>query len=143
MQAVEVRAYQDGEVVIREGDKGDELFIVLAGSVRVTPGRRRSSRAWAPASTSARWRSSAACPARRPSRPKGAAELIAIRRADFFEILRKEHEIAVKMLWQFLGVLADRLDPTSSELRHAKQELAAEDVTVDIFPDESTQPYLR
>ena len=57
--------------------------------------------------------------------------------------MRKEHEIAVKMLWQFLGVLADRLDQTSSELRHAKQELAAEDVTAEIFPDlESTQPYL-
>ena len=42
------------------------------------------------------------------------------------------------MLWQFLGVLADRLDQTSSELRHAKQELSAsdvtEDVTVEIFP---------
>ncbi len=42
-----------------------------------------------------------------------AAELIALRRSDFFEILRKEHEMAVKLLWQFLGVLADRLDQTS------------------------------
>ena len=43
------------------------------------------------------------------------------------------------MLWQFLGVLADRLDATSSELRHAKLELHAEelqtdDVTIEIFP---------
>jgi len=66
---------------------------------------------------------------------EGEAELIAIRRADFFEILRKEHELAVKMLWQFLGVLADRLDATSSELRHAKQELSAEDISAEIFPD--------
>ena len=35
MQAVEVREYKDGDVVIREGDKGDELFIVLDGKVRV------------------------------------------------------------------------------------------------------------
>jgi len=68
-------------------------------------------------------------------RAEGEAELIAIRRTDFFEILRKEHELAVKMLWQFLGVLADRLDATSSELRHAKQELSAEDVSAEIFPD--------
>jgi CRP-like cAMP-binding protein len=68
-------------------------------------------------------------------RAEGEAELIAIRRADFFEILRKEHELAVKMLWQFLGVLADRLDATSSELRHAKQELSAEDISAEIFPD--------
>jgi CRP-like cAMP-binding protein len=66
---------------------------------------------------------------------EGEAELIAIRRADFFDILRKEHELAVKMLWQFLGVLADRLDQTSSELRHAKQELSAEDISAEIFPD--------
>jgi CRP-like cAMP-binding protein len=67
----------------------------------------------------------------------GGAELIAIRRADFFEILRKEHELAVKMLWQFLGVLADRLDQTNTALRSAKQELAAEDVSAEIFADEA------
>jgi PPM family protein phosphatase len=47
------------------------------------------------------------------------------------------------MLWQFLGVLADRLDATSSELHSAKQELAAEDVTAEIFPEidvETTPP---
>jgi CRP-like cAMP-binding protein len=75
----------------------------------------------------------------------GNAELIAIRRTDFFEILRSEHEIAVKMLWQFLGVLADRLDATSSELRHAKQELRAEeiteDVTIEIFPGIETSDH--
>ncbi len=59
-------------------------------------------------------------------------------RQDFFEILRKEHEVAVKMLWQFLGVLADRLDQTSSELHNAKRELAAEDMTSEIFPEVDT-----
>jgi serine/threonine protein phosphatase PrpC len=145
MQAVEPRDYGDGEVVMREGDKGDELFIVLDGTVRVSRGDQVLTRLGAgehfgemalirsvPRSATITAEGSA------------GASLIAIRRADFFEILRKEHEIAVKMLWQFLGVFADRLDATSSELRHAKQELAAEDVTNEIFPDaESTQPYLR
>ena len=67
------------------------------------------------------------------------AELIAIRRQDFFEILRKEHEVAVKMLWQFLGVFADRLDQTSSALHNAKRELAAEDMTAEIFPEIDTE----
>ncbi len=142
MQAVEARAYQDGEVIIREGDKGDELFIVLEGSVRVSRSDQILTRLGAGEhfGEMALIRS---VPRSATITAEGPAELIAVRRADFFEILRKEHEIAVKMLWQFLGVLADRLDTTSSELRHAKQELAAEDVTVDIFPDESTQPYLR
>src|SRR4029079_18998240 len=63
------------------------------------------------------------------------SELIAIRRADFFEILRKEHELAVRLLWQFLGVLADRLDQPSRDLSSAREELAAEDVTDAIFPE--------
>ena len=60
---------------------------------------------------------------------------------NFFEILRKEHEVAVKMLWQFLGVLADRLDETSKELRHAKEELLAEDISVDVFDPENSSPF--
>ena len=134
MQAVEVREYEDGQVVIRAGDKGDELFIVLAGTVRVIRGEATLTRLGAGEhfGEMALIRS---VPRSASVTAEGRAELIAIRRADFFEILRKEHEIAVKMLWQFLGVLADRLDQTSSELRHAKQELAAEDVTGEIFPD--------
>jgi hypothetical protein len=62
-----------------------------------------------------------------------------IRRADFFEILRNEHQLAVKLLWQFLGVLADRLADTSRELGEAREELAAEDVTHDIFAAEEDE----
>jgi len=63
------------------------------------------------------------------------SELIALRRADFFEILRKEPGLAVKLLWQFLGVLADRLEQTSRDLQGAREELAAEDITDAIFPE--------
>jgi len=134
MQAVQVRECHDGEVVIREGDKGDELFIVLEGKVRVSRGDQtlthlgRGEHVGEMALIRSVPRSASVTAV-------GPAELIAIRRSDFFEILRKEHEIAVKMLWQFLGVLADRLDHTSSELREMKRGFAAEDMTTEIFPD--------
>ncbi len=133
MQAVEVREYEDGATVIKEGDKGDELFIVLDGKVRVTRGEQvlTSLGQGEHVGEMALIRS---VPRSATVVAVGHAELIAIRRADFFEILRKEHEIAVKMLWQFLGVLADRLDATNSQLHNAKRELAAEDITADIFP---------
>ena len=38
LQAVEVRGFDADQVVIQEGDEGDELFIVLFGKVRVTRG---------------------------------------------------------------------------------------------------------
>ena len=133
MQAVEVREYDDGATVIKEGDKGDELFIVLDGKVRVTRGEQvlTSLGQGEHVGEMALIRS---VPRSATVTAVGHAELIAIRRADFFEILRKEHEVAVKMLWQFLGVLADRLDATNSQLHNAKRELAAEDITSDIFP---------
>jgi PPM family protein phosphatase len=139
MQAVEVRTHEDGEVVIREGDKGDELFIVLEGKVLVSRGGHPLVHL-GPGEHVGEMALIRSVPRSATVSAVGSAELIAIRRADFFEILRKEHEIAVKMLWQFLGVLADRLDQTSSELHDAKRELAAEDVTSDIFPIDVDEP---
>ena len=107
-----------------EGDKGDELFIVLEGKVRVIARRRRRSRASAQGEHVGEMALIRSVPrSATVSAEAGGAELIAIRRADFFEILRKEHEVAVKMLWQFLGVLADRLDRTNS--RAAQREARA------------------
>ncbi len=134
MQAVEVRSYPDKGVVIKEGDKGDELFIVLTGKVRISRGTQTLVYL-GPGEHVGEMALIRSVPRSATVTAEGEAELIAIRRADFFEILRKEHELAVKMLWQFLGVLADRLDQTSSELRHAKQELTAEDISAEIFPD--------
>ncbi len=45
----------------------------------------------------------------------------------------------MKLLWQFLGVLADRLADTSRELGEAREELAAEDVTQEIFFSEEDE----
>jgi sulfur transfer complex TusBCD TusB component (DsrH family) len=139
MQAVEVREHKDGDIVIREGDKGDELFIVLDGKVLVSRGEQALTQL-GPGEFVGEMALIRSVPRSATVTAVGGAELIAIRRGDFFEILRKEHEVAVKMLWQFLGVLADRLDQTSSELHDAKRELAAEDVTSDIFPVDADEP---
>ncbi|HSY21027.1 MAG TPA: cyclic nucleotide-binding domain-containing protein [Polyangiaceae bacterium] len=139
MQAVQVRSCKDGEVVIREGDKGDELFIVLEGQVRVSRGDQTLTH-FGPGEHFGEMALIRSVPRSATVTAVGPAELVVIRRADFFEILRKEHEVAVKMLWQFLGVLADRLDHTSSELHEMKRELAAEDMTQEIFPEADAEP---
>ncbi|WP_394826283.1 Stp1/IreP family PP2C-type Ser/Thr phosphatase [Pendulispora albinea] len=143
MQAVEVRSYVEGDVVIQEGDRGDELFIVLEGRVRVSRGEATLTHL-GPGEHVGEMALIRSVPrSATVTAAGGPAELIAIRRMDFFEILRKEHELAVKLLWQFLGVLADRLDQTSSELRHAREELSAEDITADIFAvvEHPTSPF--
>ncbi len=134
MQVADVIAYEPSQVVVKEGDRGDELFIVLSGGVDVSRGDA--------VLTSVGAGEHFGEMALIRSMPRSATiiatehtELIALRRTDFFEILRKEHELAVKLLWQFLGVLADRLDQTSADLSTAREELAAEDITDAIFPE--------
>jgi len=131
LQVTDVLSFEDGTVIIEEGDKGDELFIVLTGTVSVNKGGTEITRLGQGAHFG-----EMALVRRQPRsatvRSVGRSELVVIRRSDFFEILRKEHELAVKLLWQFIGVLAERLEQTSKELGHAREELAAEEVTAEL-----------
>jgi len=145
LQVVEVSTYHDGEVVIREGDRGEELFIVLTGSVKVSRGESHL--------VTLKPGDHFGEMALVRSQPRSASvfseldtELMVIRRSDFFDILRNEHQLAVKLLWQFLGVLADRLADTTRELGQAREELAAEDITSEIFEvheDDSRKTFVR
>jgi len=135
LQVTDVTAFKNGEQVMTEGATGEELFIVLSGTLRVTRGGaelatlKTGDHVGEMALVRSQPRSATVV-------SEGPSELMVIRRTEFFEILRKEHQLAVKLLWQFLGVLADRLADTSRELGAAKEELAAEDITGDIFVDD-------
>jgi serine/threonine protein phosphatase PrpC/quercetin dioxygenase-like cupin family protein len=138
MQVADVKIFQKGDTVIKEGDSGDELFIVLSGSLTVTRGGGLLTEL----STGDHVGEMALIrnvPRSATVVCNTAAELITLKRADFFEILRKEHELAVKLLWQFLGVIADRLDQTSRDLHSARSVMSMPD----IFPmndDEHLNP---
>ena len=139
MQVAEVVSYDSGQVVVEEGDRGDELFIMLSGQVRVSRGDAVLTE-FGPGEHFGEMALIRAMPRSATITAIESAELIVLHRADFYEILRKEHELAVKLLWQFLGVLADRLDQTSQDLRSAREELNAEDITNDIFMDAEEEP---
>ena len=139
MQVADVVSYDVDQIVVQEGDRGDELFIVLSGQVRISRGETLLNE-FGPGEHFGEMALIRAMPRSATITAIEAAELIVLHRADFYEILRKEHELAVKLLWQFLGVLADRLDQTSQDLRSAREELNAEDITNDIFLDSEEEP---
>jgi CRP-like cAMP-binding protein len=132
LQVTEVEQYTDRQVIVREGEQGEQLYIVLSGQVevmrsgapvaRLDPGEHFGEMALIrnqPRSASAR--------------AMGPTQLMVIHRKDFFEILRTEHRLAVKLLWQFTGVLANRLAETTRNLGIAREELVGEDITCEIF----------
>jgi PPM family protein phosphatase len=138
MQVAEVVSYETGEMVVQEGDRGDELFIVLSGEVRISRGETILND-FGPGEHFGEMALIRAVPRSATVIASEPSELIVLHRSDFFEILRKEAELAVKLLWQFLGVLADRLDQTSRDLSSAREELNAEDITDDMFVEEAAE----
>jgi serine/threonine protein phosphatase PrpC/CRP-like cAMP-binding protein len=138
LQVTDVQLYTDGQAVITEGERGEELYIVLEGKVDIMRGEAKLTNL-SPGEHFGEMALIRSQPRSATVKSSGTSELMVIRRPDFFEILRNEHQLAVKLLWQFLGVLADRLAATSRELGEARAEMAAEDITEDIFFSEEDE----
>ena len=118
-----VSVFSEGECIMKEGDEGDALFVVLSGKVSVHsgdaelvelgPGQHFGEMALIDKSPRSASVSAIA-----------KSKLLVIRREDFFSLIRKDHDVAVKLLWSFLGVLAQRLRSTSRELGDVKGQLS-------------------
>jgi serine/threonine protein phosphatase PrpC/CRP-like cAMP-binding protein len=136
LQVTEVRSYSDSEAIITEGERGESLYIVLSGTVRVLRGETEVKTL-----TEGENFGEMALIRNQPRSAsvlsKGDSEMLVMRRPEFFEILRNQPRIAVKLLWQFTGVLADRLAETTRDLGAARIELAEElepeDITEELF----------
>jgi serine/threonine protein phosphatase PrpC/CRP-like cAMP-binding protein len=115
LNVVRVAEYHTGEDVVVEGDSGDSLYCVVQGTLLVT----RDGHLVATLEPGAHFGEMSLF----NSRPRSAtvtaqssAKLLVMDRTRFFEILRKEQAVAVKLLWSFAQVLSLRLDETSDLL---------------------------
>jgi serine/threonine protein phosphatase PrpC/CRP-like cAMP-binding protein len=134
LNLTEVSDYAPGEAIIREGETGDELYIVLKGKVRLhkdgafithlLPGAHLGEMALVDRSP----RSASATAEER-------TRLLILRRREFYEIIRKDPPLSVKLLWSFVQVLAERLRKTTADLSGARQEVTAAATAVDMSDD--------
>jgi serine/threonine protein phosphatase PrpC len=135
LNVTEVKEFAPGASIIKEGTFGEELFILLKGKVRVhkndafitylLPGSHIGEMALVdriPRSASAT--------------AEDASRLLILRRREFYEIVRKDPSLSVKLLWSFVQVLAERLRKTTAELSGARLEAHAQDLTDDVLFDE-------
>jgi serine/threonine protein phosphatase PrpC/CRP-like cAMP-binding protein len=116
-----VLEFQPGETVIREQEPGEELFVILHGRVRL----HKDSAFIAELTRGAHFGEMALVD-RSPRSASATAEeptrLLSLRRRDFYEILRKESPLAVKLLWSFVQVLTERLRKTTADLSAGRAE---------------------
>jgi serine/threonine protein phosphatase PrpC len=135
LNLTEVSDFGTGEDLMHEGDPGDDLYIILKGKIRLhkdgafithlLPGAHLGEMALidrSPRSVSAT--------------AEERSRVLILRRRDFYEIIRKDPSLSVKLLWSFVQVLADRLRKTTADLSGARQEASAVDVTEDVLFDE-------
>jgi c-di-GMP-related signal transduction protein len=62
--------------------------------------------------------------------------VLTLRRREFYQIIRKDPQLSVKLLWSFVQVLADRLRKTTEDLSGARLEADALDMTDNVLFDE-------
>jgi serine/threonine protein phosphatase PrpC len=135
MNVARQRPLSRGQKVFGEGDHGTELFVILKGRVELT---KREVRV-AVLDAGAHLGEMALIDASPRSTSAAAMEdckLLSIHRHDFLEILRKEPPLAVKLLWAFVSVLAQRLRATTAELtdvRSTQLPDLTDELKVDLF----------
>ncbi|HJK97793.1 MAG TPA: Stp1/IreP family PP2C-type Ser/Thr phosphatase [Polyangiaceae bacterium LLY-WYZ-14_1] len=125
-----VRSYAPGSPVVHEGEDGEEMFIVLEGAVKVHSGET-ALRTLTQGEHFGEMALINQVPRTASVTADSEAQLLVFRRREFFTLLREDHDVAVKLLWAFLGELTERLRVTSRELGAART-LLGEDVPVDL-----------
>ena len=133
LNITEVRTYDPDQVIVEEGDEGDELFIVLTGQVRVHSGEAVLVRL-GPGQHLGEMALVDKAPRSASVSADEKTKMLVIRRREYFDIIRKDHAIAVKLLWSFLGVLTERLRTTNARLGEATEK-KGEDLTNALLAD--------
>jgi serine/threonine protein phosphatase PrpC/CRP-like cAMP-binding protein len=134
----DVRHFVGDEYVFQEGDAGDELFVVLSGMVRVQKGsttivRLGQGEHFGEMALIDKEPRSATVSAEQDTR------VLVMKRADFLYFIKHERDLAVKLLWQFLGVLSARLRNTSRELGEARDRLSTDVEEMLMLADEDLE----
>jgi hypothetical protein len=128
MNLARMRALEPEQVVCRQGESGDELFVILRGSIRLESGGTVIT-TLPQGSHFGEMALIDSVPSSVTAVSTEEGKVLTISRSDFSEILRKEPPLAVKLLWSFLGVLAERLRQTTSDLKLARDEAGIEDMS--------------
>ncbi len=118
MNITETADFGADEAIFHEGAQGDAMYVVMSGMVRLSKagipvaelGKGQHFGEMSLVDRSVRSLTATAAE---------TARLAVIKRKDFYDIIKKEPALAVKLLWSFVQVLGARLRKTTSDLSDA------------------------
>jgi len=116
------RQFQKGQAIIREGETGDELFVLFRGKVQVAKGEM----AIATLKAGGHFGEMGLVDQAPRSATVTAVEetsAVSIDRDSLLKLMRRDSLLAVKLLWSFVQVLSERLRNTNEALTGLKSEL--------------------
>ena len=133
MNLARQRPFHPDQVLCRENELGYEFFVILRGEVALTKGGSTITKL-GPGSHFGEMALIDASPRSATATALTEGKILTVSRLDFYEILRKEAPLAVKLLWSLIRVVTQRLRQTTADLSEARK-FAEEipDMTDDLF----------
>jgi protein phosphatase len=114
--------FDDGEYVTRIGDVGDALYVLVHGKAVVTA-QEEVLTTLQPGSHVGEMAMVDAQPRSASVISMGESRWLRVARQDIFRIVRQHPELAVKLLWNLVRVLSDRLRRTNASLQSRGEQL--------------------
>jgi serine/threonine protein phosphatase PrpC/CRP-like cAMP-binding protein len=143
MNLTRIIPFGEGDRLCEEGDMANELFVILRGKVDLNAKGNRIARL----SQGSHFGEMAlidATPRSATATALSDGKLLIITRDDFFEILRKEAPLAVKLLWAFVQELSTRLRQANFDLVALHEDVEEVDDVEDVEDvEEDTEPELE
>lgn len=125
LSIVETHEVAAGEIIVQQGDEGEELFIILRGKGSVMADDAEVAEL-GPGSHFGEMALIDNAPRSATVRADEDTTLLSIGRDNFFSLMRRDSLLAVKLLWAFLQVLTGRLRATNEELSGVRNTITGD-----------------
>jgi serine/threonine protein phosphatase PrpC/CRP-like cAMP-binding protein len=122
MNITDSRRVKAGEVVFEEGARDDAFFVVLEGKVRITTGGVTLAELGS-GSHFGEMAMVDKAPRSATATVVDDAKLLVIQRQQFYELMRRDPVMSVKLMWSFIQVLNTRLRMTNAELMSSRETI--------------------
>src|SRR5215813_380478 len=125
-----VRGYAPGDLIIGEGQPGEEMFIILTGKVKLHKGDAFITH-FAPGAFFGELALIDSQPRSASVTAEEASRALVLRRTDFMRLVKTEGALSSRLLWNVLQVVTERLRKTTVDLAGARMEAEAVDLSED------------